>query len=215
MAQRSARPCVQEEGSDDSGSTVKQGGVGRGAGRAAGVAGGRSVAARPPKPAPVDLATAKPGRDPNQPIDEEYTKKIKEYTTETFFLSPLVDYLPASKTVPTPKAVLGDVAGAPGKLPYTAEVHDYMRLLAKATPRVKVRVDRHERRRPRDDRGRRGVRSADGAARGQSRRPGEARRSADDSDERHARRRDRAGGRRRSTTSPARFIRPRRARRPR
>ena len=45
-----------------------------------------------------DLATAKPGRDPNQPIDEEYTKKIKEYTTETFFLSPLVDYLPASKT---------------------------------------------------------------------------------------------------------------------
>lgn len=25
----------------------------------------------------VDLATAKPGRDPNQPIDEEYTKKIK------------------------------------------------------------------------------------------------------------------------------------------
>ena len=31
----------------------------------------------------ADLATAKPGRDPNQPIDEEYTKKIKEYTTET------------------------------------------------------------------------------------------------------------------------------------
>jgi Zinc carboxypeptidase len=85
-----------------------------------------------------DLATAKPGRDPNQPIDEEYTKKIKEYTTETYFLSPVVDYLPASKTVPTPKAVLGDIAGAPGKLPYTKEVHDYMRLLAKSTPRVKV-----------------------------------------------------------------------------
>ena len=45
-------------------------------------------------------------RDPKQQIDEEYTKKIKEYTTEPFFLSPLVDYLPASKTVPTPKAVL-------------------------------------------------------------------------------------------------------------
>ena len=73
---------------------------------------------RPPaKPATADLATARPGRDPNQPIDEEYTRKIKEYTTETFFLSPLVDYLPASKTVPTPKAVLGDIAGAPGKLP--------------------------------------------------------------------------------------------------
>jgi len=78
-------------------------------------------------------------RDPKQLIDEEYTKKIKEYTTEPFFLSPLVDYLPASKTVPTPKVVLGDVAGAPGKLPYTAEVHDYMRLLELASPgRVKV-----------------------------------------------------------------------------
>jgi zinc carboxypeptidase len=88
--------------------------------------------------AAVDLANAKPGRDPNQPIDEEYTKKIKEYTTETFFSSPLVDYLPASKTVPTPKAVLGDIAGAPGKLPYSKEVYEYMRQLAKATPRVKV-----------------------------------------------------------------------------
>ena len=85
-----------------------------------------------------DLVNARPGRDPNQPIDEEYTRKIKEHTTETFFLSPLVDYLPASKTVPTPKAVLGDIAGAAGKLPYTKEVYDYMRLLAKSTPRVKV-----------------------------------------------------------------------------
>src|SRR5262245_34319856 len=90
------------------------------------------------KPAPVDLATAKPGRDPNQTIDEEYTKKIKEYTTETFFLSPLVDYMPAAKGVPTPTAVLGDIAGAPGKLPYSKETHDYMKLLAKSSPRVKV-----------------------------------------------------------------------------
>jgi hypothetical protein len=86
----------------------------------------------------VDLANAKPGRDPNQPIDEEYTKKIAEYTTEKFFLSPLIDYMPASKTVPTPKAVLGDVAGAEGKLPYTKEIYDYMRLLAKSSPRVRV-----------------------------------------------------------------------------
>ena len=85
-----------------------------------------------------DFVNARPGRDPKQPIDEEYTKTIKEYTTETFFLSPLVDYLPASKTVPTPKAVLGDIAGAAGKLPYTKEIYEYMRLLAKSTPRVKV-----------------------------------------------------------------------------
>ena len=77
-------------------------------------------------------------RDARQPVDEEYSKKIVEYTTEQFFLSPLVNYLPASRTVPTPKAVLGDVAGAPGKLPYTQEVHQYMRLLEKSSPRVKV-----------------------------------------------------------------------------
>ncbi|HVD04506.1 MAG TPA: M14 family zinc carboxypeptidase [Gemmatimonadaceae bacterium] len=86
----------------------------------------------------IDISMAKPGRDPRQPIDDAYTKKIREYTTETFFLSPLVDYLPASKTVPTPMAVLGDIAGAPTKLPYAKEVYDYMRLLEKATPRVKV-----------------------------------------------------------------------------
>jgi hypothetical protein len=83
-------------------------------------------------------AQLKPGRDPNQPVDEEYTKKIREYTTETFFNSPLTDYLPASATVPTPKSVLGDVAGAPGKLPYAEEVYRYMRVLEKASPRVKV-----------------------------------------------------------------------------
>src|SRR3954453_2500442 len=77
-------------------------------------------------------------RDPKIPVDAEYSAKIKEYTTEPFFTSPLVDYLPASKTVPTPKAVLGDVAGAPGRLPYAEEVYDYMRRLEKASPRVKV-----------------------------------------------------------------------------
>jgi hypothetical protein len=77
-------------------------------------------------------------RDASQPIDDEYTKKIREYTTETFFNSPLTDYLPASPNVPTPKAVLGDVAGAPGKLPYAEDVYRYMRMLEKASPRVKV-----------------------------------------------------------------------------
>jgi hypothetical protein len=86
---------------------------------------------------PADASV--PGRDPGQPVDEEYTRKIREYTTETFFLSPLVDYLPASSTVPSPKAVLGDVAGAPGRLPYSADVHRYFRELEKASPRVRVR----------------------------------------------------------------------------
>src|SRR5262245_20800821 len=80
----------------------------------------------------------KPARDPKVAVDEEYTKKIREYTTETFFNSPLTEYLPASSKVPTPKAVLGDVAGAPGILPYSSEVYRYMRMLESSSPRVKV-----------------------------------------------------------------------------
>ncbi|MGE3616342.1 MAG: M14 family zinc carboxypeptidase, partial [Gemmatimonadales bacterium] len=100
-----------------------------------------ALAATPPAAlaqADGPAAAFKPGRSPNQPVDEAYTKKIREYTTEPFFLSPLVDYLPASRTVPTPMVTLGDIAGAPNKLPYSHEVYAYMRLLEKASPRVKV-----------------------------------------------------------------------------
>src|ERR1700732_4882117 len=87
---------------------------------------------------PVRADEAAPARDPKQPINEAYTAKIKKYTTAPVFTSPLVDYLPASKNVPTPEVVLGDVSGAPGILPYAEDVYRYMRLLEKATPRGKV-----------------------------------------------------------------------------
>ena len=77
-------------------------------------------------------------RDPKQPIDQAYSDKIKQYTTEPRFLSPLVSYLPASSTVPTPAKVLGDVAGAPDMLPYAEDVYKYFRELEKSSPRVKV-----------------------------------------------------------------------------
>ncbi len=77
-------------------------------------------------------------RDPRQAIDAAYTAKIKQYTTDANFLSPLVDYLPASKSVPTPEAALGDVAGAPNTLPYAEDVYKYFRLLAARSPRVQV-----------------------------------------------------------------------------
>jgi hypothetical protein len=80
----------------------------------------------------------RPGRDPRQPIDSAYTAKIREYTTESFFLSPLVDYMPSARGIPTPAAVLGDIAGSPNKLPYSQEVYDYMRRLDAASPRVRV-----------------------------------------------------------------------------
>ena len=78
------------------------------------------------------------GRDPNQPIDQAYTQKIAQYTTDPNLNTVLTDYLPHSDTVPTPMAVLGDVAGAPDFLPHSKEVYAYFRLLAEKSPRVKV-----------------------------------------------------------------------------
>ena len=73
-----------------------------------------------------------------QPEDAGYTAKIKQYTTEPYFLTELVDHLPASATVPTPEKVLGYAIGTPQKLTYTKDIYRYMRELEKATPRVKV-----------------------------------------------------------------------------
>ncbi|MCH7602664.1 MAG: hypothetical protein IIB54_07865, partial [Planctomycetes bacterium] len=74
----------------------------------------------------------------DQPHDEEYTKQILEHTTADFFVTPYVDHLPASDTVPTPLDFLGHIAGAADVLTYSHEVHAYMRAVADASPRVKV-----------------------------------------------------------------------------
>lgn len=77
-------------------------------------------------------------RDPTQPLNTWYGAQIAKYTTDPVFNTVLTDYLPASDSVPDPSKVLGDVAGAPDYLPYVADVHRYFRLLADATPRVRV-----------------------------------------------------------------------------
>lgn len=71
-------------------------------------------------------------------INDEYTAKIKEYTTEKYFLTELVDHLPASDKVPSPDKVLGYVVGTPNKLTYTKDMYRYYRELEKSTPRVRV-----------------------------------------------------------------------------
>ncbi|MBI3670246.1 MAG: hypothetical protein HY237_10750, partial [Acidobacteria bacterium] len=72
------------------------------------------------------------------PNDADYTAKIKEYTTEPYFLTELVDHLPASEKTPSPQKVLGYAIGTPGKLTYTKDIYRYYRALAAASPRVKV-----------------------------------------------------------------------------
>ena len=63
---------------------------------------------------------------------------VKEWTTKPEFMSPLVDHLPKSATVPSPKDVLGYYVGAPKKLTYYADILKYYRALAAKSPRVKV-----------------------------------------------------------------------------
>ena len=83
-----------------------------------------------PKPASTPAA--------EQKNNEEYGKKIKEFTTEKFFLTEMIDHLPASDTVPSPDKVIGYVIGTPNKLTYTKDMYRYYRELAKASPRVKI-----------------------------------------------------------------------------
>ncbi|MBI3662039.1 MAG: hypothetical protein HY234_03190 [Acidobacteria bacterium] len=85
------------------------------------------------EPAKTAKSTAVP-----QQNDADYTADIQKYTTEKYFLTELVDHLPASATVPSPKKVLGYSVGTEGKLTYTKDIYRYYHELTKASPRVKV-----------------------------------------------------------------------------
>ncbi|HEX9730304.1 MAG TPA: M14 family zinc carboxypeptidase [Gemmatimonadales bacterium] len=76
-----------------------------------------------------------------QRIDSAYTAQIRELTpTDPVwkFTTELVDYLPASATVPTPLAVLGYVPGTIGRLSYVADVNRYFKSVADASPRAQL-----------------------------------------------------------------------------
>ena len=83
-------------------------------------------------------AKAAPAVAAPQPNDAEYTASILKNTTEKFFLTELVDHLPASDKVPSPAKILGYPVGTPNKLTYTKDQYRYYRELEKATPRVKI-----------------------------------------------------------------------------
>lgn len=71
-------------------------------------------------------------------MDPEFAKSVKEWTTRPEFLSPLVDHLSKSGSVPSPRDVLGYDIGAPKKLTSYEEILHYYRALAAKSPRVKV-----------------------------------------------------------------------------
>lgn len=65
-------------------------------------------------------------------------EEISKATTSSQFLSPWVSYLPASSTVPSPRAFYGRIMGAPGELVTSAKAYAYCRALAAASPRARV-----------------------------------------------------------------------------
>jgi hypothetical protein len=73
-----------------------------------------------------------------QQIDEEYNKKIKEYTTDPRFLPASVLNLPDDSTIPSPRKYFGQIIGAPGVMHRTSEIYAYYQELAKASPLVKI-----------------------------------------------------------------------------
>lgn len=100
------------------------------------VAAGAPQPAAAPPPQPPTYAVEPIEKHPEW--DAEYSRLIREATTSPQFMTDLVDHLPASATVPTPKKFLGYIAGAPDRLTYAEDVHAYMRALEAASPRVKV-----------------------------------------------------------------------------
>src|SRR3984893_1112544 len=65
-------------------------------------------------------------------------EEIAQATTEPRFSSPWVSYVPASSTVPSPRAFLHRIAGAPGELVASSTAYTYGRALAAASPRVRL-----------------------------------------------------------------------------
>jgi len=87
-------------------------------------------------------STASPAQAPQtsgaQAMDPDYAARVKEWTTKPEFTSPLVDHLPASTGVPSPRDVLGHHIGAPKELTYYTDILRYYDTLAAHSGRVKV-----------------------------------------------------------------------------
>jgi hypothetical protein len=72
-----------------------------------------------------------------QPVDEEYTRQIRQYLQDPRITTELVDHLPASDRIPSPLKFLGHIVGMPGELTYAKDIHRYYEALAKASPRAR------------------------------------------------------------------------------
>lgn len=78
-----------------------------------------------------------PKKSAPQPVDEEYTRLIKQYLQDPRVTTELVDHMPASDAVPSPLKFFGRIPGTPGELTYAKDINRYYEALAKASPRAK------------------------------------------------------------------------------
>jgi hypothetical protein len=83
---------------------------------------------------PFAQAPSSPSR--TQKVDGEYTAKIKEHLQDPRISTELVDYLPASDTVPTPLKFFNRIVGTPGELTYAKDIYRYYEALDKASDRI-------------------------------------------------------------------------------
>ena len=74
-----------------------------------------------------------------QRMDQAYADKIAEFTTDDRFVNEWVDHLPESDSVPSPLEYFGTIIGDPSTLHYTSEIYGYLRAVADASPRVRIR----------------------------------------------------------------------------
>ncbi len=81
------------------------------------------------------LSTASPAQ---QAMDPVFADHAKAWTTKPEFTSPLVDHLPLSDTIPSPRTMLGHDIGAPRVLDHYADILGYYRALAAKSPRVRI-----------------------------------------------------------------------------
>ncbi len=95
---------------------------------------------RPLAIALLAIATAVPAAA-QQPIDTMYTRILREISPTDArwkLTTDLVDYLPASATVPTPLAEIGYVPGTEGRLSDSRVIHGYFRTVDAKSDRVRV-----------------------------------------------------------------------------
>ncbi|MDH4066075.1 MAG: M14 family zinc carboxypeptidase, partial [Acidobacteriota bacterium] len=86
----------------------------------------------------VSTPRPQPATPVAQPVDAEYTAKIREYLQDPRITTELVDHLPASSTVPTPLKFHGRIVGTPGELTYAKDIQRYFEALAKASGRAET-----------------------------------------------------------------------------